>query len=172
MKNSIKNNIISFLCVPFLLVACISTDNDIYKKIPKGSSLDIEKIKASEAIFKTNFGFVLIYNLVEKGDDEYNPHLLFFDRKNRLISASYFLSEDVYDYQNNVITAYLNEHRLQRHTAFRNEVPEGIIINYKDYTFSYPSSKNVYKGVLDSLSYNKKNNTVDFFFKRFNLSKK
>lgn len=165
MKNLIKinKNIILFL---FLLFnSCVSEKNDIYEKFPKNTLLNFELVIQSDAIIKTDIGFILMYNMREKYSEEYNPHLLFFDNKKKLVSACYFLSENVFNYENKIITAYLNKNREHRKSIYRNDIPKDIRIRYKKYETEYPHGPSIEKGILGNIEYNKQNSTVDFKLK-------
>jgi hypothetical protein len=168
MKNLIQKNRLYLIFICLFLNSCIADKYDVYEKVPKDSLIDIDLIRESESIFKTDFGIVLMYNLKEKGDDEYNPHLLFFDKNSKLTSACYFLSENIYNYNENVIYSYLNDYRKQRESRFRSDIPVGIDIKYIKYSFSEPSSRYIDVGTLNNIKYDKNNNSVNFSLKNTN----
>lgn len=158
-----KNIIFSLLFIT--LFSCISKENDIYSIIPKGTLITTDLIRKSEGIYKCKLGTVLMYNLTNSSSEYYNPHLLFFDINNRLLSSTYFCSEDIYSLNNNEFTAYLNEYRRDRINSFRNEIPEGINIKYKNYSPSEFVSTNIDVDTITRIKLNSKDETVNLVLK-------
>lgn len=114
-------------------------------------------------LFKTNQGIALMYDFTEEYSDEFNPHLLFFkDRK--LLASSYFVSENIYDYRDDTIIAYLNENRLKRQNIYRNDVPKDLRIEYIKYDTDYPHGANTEEGFVSKIKYNK-NETITLVLK-------
>lgn len=159
LKNKRKIRICVLILICCIFVGCMPKKNDIYSIFPIGSKLEINIIRDSNAIFKSNLGWIILYNLSDN-PEEYNPHLLFFDSDKKLISACHFFSENIYSYKDNVIIAYLNKDRLSRGKNFRSEIPDEIKIVYKNYRVDYPTSILDEKESLDnSISYNE-NQTI------------
>jgi hypothetical protein len=170
MNDLIKISKISFVIAFLLFSSCVNEKFDIYQKVPKGTLLDMNLIKESNALFKSKSRVILMYDFTEKYSEEFNPHLMFFDDK-KLVSSSYFLSENVYDYKENEVTAYLNNNRLKRKGIYRTDLPEGFKINYKKYKVDFPHGSISKQGVLENIEYNSSNNTVDFILKGGNINK-
>lgn len=163
-------NKLYFIIFFVLFNFCTVEKFDIYEKVPKGTLLNIELIRSSNMIFKSKLGVILMYNLTEKYSEEFNPHLMFFEDK-KLVSSSYFFSENIYDYKDNEITAYLNDNRLKRKNIYRTDLPEGFKINYKRYKVNFPHGSQLKQGVIESIKYNSSNNTADFILKGENIKK-
>src|SRR5690554_2384041 len=119
MRCMVKSNLFVIVIVVFF-ISCTQKRNDIYEIIPKESPLDIDFLRSSEMVFKLENGWTVLYDLDKSlKNGEYNPHLLFYDEENHLTSASYFLSEDIINYEDNTIYAYINDYRKQRKSAYR-----------------------------------------------------
>ncbi len=168
MNNLIRISKVFFVFI--LFCSCVNEKFDIYEKVPKGTLLNINLIKESNALFKSKSGIILMYNFTEEYSEEFNPHLMFFDDK-KLIASSYFISENVYDYKDNEIIAYLNNNRLKRKGIYREDLPKGFKISYKEYKVDFPHGSTSKEGVIENIKYNSSNNTVDFILKGESISK-
>lgn len=160
----------SFIFFVIIFSSClnISKENDIYSYISKGSVLNLELLKKSTSILIYSEGYIVIFDLSTLNKkDSYDPHLLFFNKEGVMLSASYFCSENIYDFEDGKILAYLNQHRCQRKRAFRNDVPNNIEIVYKN----YKNNKNpsiIYKKnkKIGFLKYNFESNEVTIISKK------
>lgn len=166
----VKSNLFVIVIVVFF-ISCTQKRNDIYEIIPKESPLDIDFLRSSEMVFKLENGWTVLYDLDKSlKNGEYNPHLLFYDEENHLTSASYFLSEDIINYEDNTIYAYINDYRKQRKSAYRNDIPNNIEIKYFNYKSERPKITSRKLGVIDSLIYNSKDYSVSFIMENDSLS--
>nr|WP_298000878.1 hypothetical protein [uncultured Flavobacterium sp.] len=167
----VKNSILIFVLILGLLTSCVQKHNDIYEVFPQGSSLNIDLLRTSQLFLLTDNGWVVLYDLDKTlKDGEYNPHLLFYDKNNNLISSSYFLSEDILKYENNIVYANINSYRKKRKSAYRNDLPNGIKIKYLNNEEENPAITSRTIGIIDSLIYYKENNTIDFVMSNDSLS--
>jgi len=158
-------------CIYLFCVSClrISEQNDIYEYIPKGTKLTPELLQRSSSILPYDEGIILVVDLSSylSNQDDYNPHLLFFNKEGAMYSACYFPSESFYYYKDNRLTVYINEHRYQRISAFRNDIPNGFDINLKRYSGNkLPSTVYLDRGTVESLKYDEKSKMVNIFFKK------
>lgn len=166
----VKNNLLFLLCT-IMFISCVQKKNDVYETFAKGSSLNIDLLRTSELLLKSNNNLIVLYDLDKSlHEGEYNPHLLFYDNQNKLLSASYFLSGDIYKYKNNTIYAYANKYRKERKRAYRNELPDNIKIEYLNNEEKEHAATSRKIGTIDSLIYYKENKTVDFIMSNDSLS--
>jgi len=111
----------------FLLSCGIKTENDIYIEYPINTKLNINILKKSEQIVPYNNDFILLLNI--STNEEYKPHLIFFNHDLKLYGATYFSSEKIEKIDNYIISAYLNENRINRAKRFINDLPKLYNIN-------------------------------------------
>lgn len=144
----------------FSLYSCIQRENDIYEQIPKNSSLSIDILRNSYSVVKCNYGTLVLYDISQNRNSDYNPHMLFFNSKNLLDKATYFCSESVFFQKKNNITAYLNEYRCGRKGNFVNDIPNEINLEYLKYKSNPPSSRMINGGEIIDLKFIENNNTI------------
>lgn len=166
----VKNNILIYVFI-LIFTGCVQKHNDIYGIFPKNSSLKLDLLRSSQLILNTDNGWVILYDLDKSlKDGEFNPHLLFYDKKNNLKSSCYFLSGDILKYENNTIYANINNYRKQRRSAYRNDLPDNIKIEYLNNKEENPAVTSREIGEIDSLIYYKESNTFDFVINNDSLS--
>jgi hypothetical protein len=113
-----------------VLASCgVHEQNDIYATIPKGNRLTKELMIQAEQFYEHGDNLIVLYN-ISKDPEAYDPHLLFFDRKLKLISACYFPSQRIDSVKKDTVYAILNEWRDKRKSSFRNDLPSKYRLKY------------------------------------------
>lgn len=95
---------------------------DIYKVIPKGSSLDIDILKESRQIIPYESDLVLNLDISNEWN-RFEPHLLFYDKELKLYAASYFPSLQVENLKDGIIKGVLHEQVESRKNKFISKLP-------------------------------------------------
>jgi len=123
---SMKLYIFLFLLV---LISCNSEQNNIYSIFPKDSELTYLDLCNSEQLIIDEDFVIISYN-ISKHWDTYDPHILFYNKSLRLVSASYYPSENIDSMRNGVIYGVLNESRNNRKYWYKNELPENFRFSF------------------------------------------
>lgn len=140
----------------FFFIGCNGkAKKDVYKKFPIGTTLTIDILKGSEQIVINDSELILVYNISEQWD-YFDPHLLFFDDKQKLYAACYFPSENIESINDNTIVGNLNTTRNLRSHKYRNDLPEKYSLSLvsTDDSYERKSDKIIEKIEIDSSSTN------------------
>jgi hypothetical protein len=130
MRPKILQTLILFLAVNTFVGCGVSAQNDIYEIIPKGTHLNKAILRKAQQFYPIGDELIVIYN-ISKDPERYDPHLLFFDKHLRMVSACYFPSERIDSIRSNIIYSVLNESRESRKESYRNDLPERYSLKFK-----------------------------------------
>ena len=108
----------------------IKSDNDIYNVVKKGDRLSINLIKKAEQMIPYNGNLILTYNLSQRWN-QFDYHLLFFDRDKTLYAACYFPSLGINRIEHDSIFGVLSESSNRRAKNYRNDIPKHYSILLK-----------------------------------------
>ena len=105
--------------------ACSPIDrNDVYARVPRGTALSSSVLRSAEQMCLYEDELITLFDQARPIDDAYDPHLMFWGRDRKLYAASYFASEQIERVDAGVIYGLLNEHRAQRVSVFRGDLPK------------------------------------------------
>ncbi|WP_343693210.1 hypothetical protein [Chitinophaga sp.] len=116
------------LCVLFCYCGS-QLPEQVRMKFSQGCPLTLEILKEADQIIRTDRGLILVYNF-SKNEAGYDPYLLFFDKKSKLIGASYFPGEKVDSVKRGQIFARLNKYRKDNPWDSDNGFPRGYSAKY------------------------------------------
>lgn len=112
----------------FLSSCGIRSKNDIYREFPINSSLTIDILKKASQIIPCGEDLILVVDQ-SKDWDYYDPHLLFYDSLQKLISASYYSSLRIDSLSDNIIYGKLDQVKEKRSFRYRSDIPERYSVN-------------------------------------------
>jgi hypothetical protein len=99
-----------------------NSSSNIYNAIPKRSALSKQIFINSEQVYPTDSFLVVLYNLKDYAD-EYNVHLLFWDKRMNLAGAAYFAAEEIDSISGTKVYGVENIERSTRKNRYIKELP-------------------------------------------------
>jgi len=125
-----KGRLVFGVFVLAMATACEPVEhNDVYVQLPRGTALTANALRSAEQICLYESELITLFDHARPADDAYDPHLMFWNADRKLYAASYFASQKIERIDAGSIIGYLNEHRAQRVSAFRRDLPRQYRLN-------------------------------------------
>ena len=138
------------------------TKVDIYNTLSKGSFLTIDILKEANQILRCKNDLILVYDFTDKSEEDYNPHLLFYNEELKLYSSCFLPSIKVDSISDKFELFIKPKESLKKKSKwFRNDLPKKykFIIQKKENDYNLAGGK-ISNKIIDSIKYIPNNDVI------------